>query len=108
MSQHTTPDRLRGTYDRMTYDAVKDGASEGDRVELTYDSPYSGTTVETEGVVRNVGASSMRIELPDGREWGIFDGGIRTAVNSRRATGTVDPKNGRRIGYVDELRIYEG
>ena len=101
-----TQRELRGTYDRHCYDTLLDGFEDGDRVTLIYKSPYSGTEVEVEGDAQNVSGYSFTLELDDGREWGIFEKGIRTTKNSRRTSGRVKAKNGRRVGYVRELRIY--
>lgn len=103
-----TEGSLRGCYDQMTYDARKDGFSDGDRVELVYESPYSGTEVEVAGEARDVAASSFTLDLDDGREWWVSDGSIRTTKNSRRASGKVRGPNGRPVGYVSELCVYGG
>lgn len=101
---------LRGSTDRHGYHLREDGFTDGYRVELVYESPYSGTEVTVEGTARDVSATSFTLELDDGREWGVFSGesgGIRTTENSRRASGRTEAKNGRTVGYVRRLRVYE-
>lgn len=87
-------------YNRVSYDVVDDGVEAGAAVSIEYESPYSGTVVEVEGVATDVGATCVTVELEDGRVWGVFGRTIRTTENSRRASGTVDAKNGREVGYV--------
>lgn len=105
--QAADPDsELRGSYDRVSYDVVEDGAETGDRVELRYYSPYSDTEVEVAGTITHASATCVTVELDDGREWGVFEGSIRTTENSRRASGEVRPANGRPVGSLRELRVY--
>lgn len=103
-----TTDAQPQTYDRLTYDAVAEGFTDGDRVTLRYESPYSGTTVEVEGFAQEVSATMFLLELDDGREWGVFENSIRTTENSRRASGRDRPANGRPVGYVDEFTVHAG
>lgn len=90
-------------YDRVSYDLVDDGVEDGAAVTIEYESPYSGTVVEVDAVATDVGATCVTVELEDGRVWGVFGGSIRTTESSRRASGSVDAKNGRTVGYVESL-----
>jgi len=103
----TTTDDATATesleYDRVSYDLVDDGVEDGTPVSIEYVSPHSGTVVEVDGVATEVRAACVTVELEDGRVWGVFGGSIRTTENSRRASGTVDAKNGQTVGYVESL-----
>jgi hypothetical protein len=105
MVRHTDTTTDESTYDRVSYDVVADGFEAGDRVAIKYESPYSGTVVETEGTATDVSASCVTVELDDGRVWGIHGRSIRTTESSRHASGTVESKNGRPVGYVEQITL---
>ena len=76
--------------------------TEGKDATLIYESPYTKTRVEQHVTIEET-TGKVTVTLEDGTEWGIFGGGIRTAVNNRRQSGTVDPKNGRRVGFLVDI-----
>jgi hypothetical protein len=96
---------VRGTYDRHGYHTREDGFADGDRVELDYESPYSGTVVSVAGTATDVSATAFTLKLDDGREWWVAETSIRTTHNSRRASGKVAGKNGRPVGYVETFTV---
>ena len=70
---------------------------------LVYENIYSGTVVEKNVQITSVtGRVSMKTER--GAEWGVFGSTIRTSVNNRRQTETVNPKNGRKLGHLVEIK----
>lgn len=77
--------------------------TEGEDATLVYSSPYTGTEV-TQHVTVTDTTGSVTVELDDGTVWGVMGNSIRTTENSRRASGTVEPKNGRTVGYLTSLQ----
>lgn len=107
MTETTRPDDevpngvLRGKYPKVNYDARKDGFDDGDRVAITYVSTYSGNEKTVVGDARDVSATSITVDTDDGKTWGIFGRSIKTTEGGQKA------KNGRPVGIVQELRVYD-
>jgi len=89
-------------YKELRYDGRQE-LTEDESATLVYENLYSGTVVEKEVQITDVtGRVSMQTER--GAEWGVFGSTIRTGVNNRRQSGTVDPKNGRQLGYLVDIK----
>lgn len=107
MTETTRPDDevpdgvLRGKYHKVNYDARKDGFDDGDRVAITYVSTYSGNEKTVVGDARDVSATSITVDTDDGKTWGVFGRSIRTTEGGQKV------KNGRPVGTVQELRVYD-
>jgi len=87
--------------DELRY-ADRQELTEGEQATLCYKNQYSGTVVEKTVTVTGV-SGNVTVETERGAEWGIFGSSIRTSVNNRRQSGTVDPKNGRTLGYLVQI-----
>jgi len=98
MSQNITA----GGRSELMYDD-RQALTEGEKATLVYKNSRTGTTVEKSVTVVDT-SGSVTVTTERGTEWGIFGGGVRTSVDTRRASGTVAPKNGRRLGSLVSLK----